>query len=97
MESPARCGGAVLRLGRTLPKVADARGDGDFHRFLNMAAGSSFELEYFLLLSRDLGLLPSRTHLELTTDAREVQKMLGSLLRKVEASRRRIEPTVTRR
>lgn len=62
-------------------------GDGDFHRFLNMAAGSSFELEYFLLLSRDLGFLSSQAHLELTTDAREVQRMPGSLLRRVERSR----------
>ncbi len=37
-------------------------GNGDFHRFLNMAAGSLFELDYFLLLSRDLGLLPSEDY-----------------------------------
>ncbi len=62
-------------------------GDGDFHRFLNIAAGSSFELENFLLLSRDLGLLTSQAQLELASDAREVQRMLASLLRKVERSR----------
>lgn len=62
-------------------------GDGDFHRFLNIAAGSSFKLEYFLLLSRDLGFLSPKAHLELTADAQEVQRMLASLLRRVERSR----------
>src|SRR5271165_6306704 len=32
-------------------------GNGDLHRFLSMAMGSAVELEYFLLLSRDLGLV----------------------------------------
>jgi four helix bundle protein len=63
-------------------------GNGDFHRFLNIAAGSLFELEYFVLLSRDLGFLCFEAYEALTQDAREVQRMLGSLLRKVENSRR---------
>ena len=63
-------------------------GNGDFHRFLNIAAGSLFELEYFVLLARDLGFLRLDTYEALTKDAREVQRMLGSLLRKVETSRR---------
>src|SRR5664279_6311467 len=32
-------------------------GNGDLHRFLSMAMGSAVELEYFLLLSQDLGLM----------------------------------------
>ena len=63
-------------------------GNGEFHRFLNMAAGSLFELEYFVLLSRDLEFISPQTFEALTNDAREVQRMLASLLRKVETSRR---------
>lgn len=37
-------------------------GDGDFHRFLNTAAGSAVELEYFLLLARDLKLISAGTY-----------------------------------
>ena len=62
-------------------------GNGDFHRFLNMAAGSLSELEYFLLLSRDLAFLSAKTYEALTQDVHEVQRMLGSLLRKVDTSR----------
>ncbi len=31
------------------------RGNGEFHRFLQIATGSASELEYHFLLSRDLG------------------------------------------
>jgi four helix bundle protein len=33
------------------------RGNGEFHRFLQMAMGSASELEYHILLAHDLGLL----------------------------------------
>ena len=63
-------------------------GSGDFHRFLSTAMGSAFELEYFLLLSQDLGLVAD-SYDELNTETRRVQRMLGSLIRKVEAGRSR--------
>jgi len=63
-------------------------GDGDFHRFLNTAAGSAVELEYFLLLARDLGLLSETTYNELQESVLEVQRMLGSLLRTVDKARK---------
>ncbi|MGB9253935.1 MAG: four helix bundle protein [Candidatus Korobacteraceae bacterium] len=55
-------------------------GDGDFHRFLDIAAGSVVELEYFLLLSRDLGLLRTNIYEQLQDSIVEVRRMLGSLL-----------------
>lgn len=61
-------------------------GSGDFHRFLSTAMGSAVELEYFLLLSRDLGLI-CHSYDELEPQTRRVQRMLGSLIRKVEAGR----------
>jgi four helix bundle protein len=63
-------------------------GNGEFHRFLNTAAGSSVGLEYFLLLSRDLNLLPETIYENLHTDVCEVQRMLASLIRKVDVARR---------
>ena len=63
-------------------------GNGDLHRFLSVAMGSAVELEYFLLLSRDLGLV-CNSYEELNTQTRRVQRMLASLVRKVEAGRTR--------
>ena len=63
-------------------------GDGEFHRFLNTAAGSAVELEYFLLLSRDLGFLSAEVYEKLQGEVLEVQRMLASLLRKVDSARR---------
>jgi four helix bundle protein len=84
MSQMRRCSASVAA---NIAEGCRRTGDGDFHRFLNIAAGSSFELEYFLLLSLDLGFLTSQAQLELAADAREVQRMLASLLRKVERSR----------
>jgi len=63
-------------------------GNGEFHRFLNAAAGSSVELEYFLLLSRDLHLLSAEPYEALQHDIVEVQRMLASLIRKVNSARK---------
>jgi four helix bundle protein len=39
------------------------RGNGEFHRFLQIAMGSASELEYHLLLSRDLKFLDGQIYL----------------------------------
>jgi four helix bundle protein len=57
--------------------------DAEFSRFLQIAMGSASELEYFLLLSRDLEYLDVRTHEELTQSATEVKRMLTSLMQTV--------------
>lgn len=64
-------------------------GEGDFHRFLSMAAGSSVELEYFPLLSHDLGFINTEAHEHANRKLMEVQKMLAVLSRTVNQSRRR--------
>ena len=61
-------------------------GNGDLQRFLSMARGSAAELEYFLLLARDLGLVGD-CYSRLNAQAQQVEKMLASLIRKVEAGR----------
>ena len=62
-------------------------GSRDLHRFLSTAMGSATELEYFLLLSRDLELVV-KEYKELDEQTRLVQRMLGSLVRKVDAGRK---------
>ena len=55
----------------------------DFARFLQMASGSASELEYQLLLARDLKYLELNDHHELEADVREVRKMLSSLMQRL--------------
>jgi four helix bundle protein len=67
--------------------IAEGRGrmrDGEFARFLRYALGSATEVECHLLLARDLSLLPLDQHDRLASAAREVQRMLASLIRRIQ-------------
>jgi len=58
-------------------------GDKDFARFCQMAMGSAVEVEYHLLLARDLEMLKPEEYQSLTTEVIEVEKMLTALIRKL--------------
>jgi len=62
-------------------------GNGEFQRFLSVAMGSAREVEYLLLLCHDLGLIATESYKDVNGQGVEVQRMLGSLIRKVEAAR----------
>jgi len=62
-------------------------GDGELARFLRIAMGSASELEYHLLLVRDLGLLNPTEYEWLTTSVVEVKRMLAPFIRKLTADR----------
>jgi four helix bundle protein len=52
----------------------------NFARFLQIAAGSASEVEYHLLLSRDLELLQIADFQRLTEEVVEVKRMLAALM-----------------
>jgi four helix bundle protein len=79
-----RCASSVAA---NLAEGCGRRGNGDFHRFLCIAAGSASELEYHFLLSRDLGFLEASKYSQLSRNIVEVKRMLASLIRKVECER----------
>jgi len=54
-------------------------------RFFQIARGSASELEYHLLLARDLGMLPDEEYEHLTEELGEVQRMLASFIKKLKA------------
>ena len=60
-------------------------GEAELARFLNIAMGSTSELEYQLLLARDLKLLDADEHQSLSGDVIEVKRMLTSLVQKLKA------------
>ena len=63
------------------------RGNAELHRFLQIAAGSASELDYHLLLARDLHLLHEPDYRETAGLLLEVRRMLTSLSRKVDLER----------
>lgn len=60
-------------------------GDAELARFLQIAMGSASELEYHLLLARDLGFLNSSDYERLTSEVTEVKRMLTSFIQKLKA------------
>ena len=59
--------------------------EADFARFLQIAAGSASEVEYQLLLARDLRLLDTETHESLTRNVTEVKRMLYAFIKSLKA------------
>jgi len=63
-------------------------GNSELHRFLQIACGSANELEYHLLLAKDLGYLNEAAHLVLDQQLAEMKRMLVALTRKVGSERK---------
>ena len=61
------------------------RSDADFARFCSIAMGSASELEYHLLLARDLKLIKPNDHIALSKRATELKRMLTALVQKLKA------------
>jgi four helix bundle protein len=57
--------------------------DADFRRFLQMAVGSASEMDYQLLLARDLGYLPADQQAALAGSIAEVKRMLAALMQRL--------------
>ena len=69
--------------------IAEGCGRGsnrDFARFLQIAMGSASELEYHLMLARDLNMLRTPDFAELSGRTTEIKRMLTALLQKVKAA-----------
>lgn len=62
-------------------------GESELARFFHIAMGSASELEYHLLLARDLGFLKSQDYEPLATEVTEVKRMLASFIQKLKANR----------
>jgi four helix bundle protein len=62
-------------------------GDAELARFCSIAMGSASELEYHLLLAKDLELINAKDHEDLALRATELKRMLTALLQKLTADR----------
>ena len=63
------------------------RGNAEFHRFLQIAAGSASELDYHLLLAHDLHFVGDVDYQKLATSLGQLRRMLSALLSKVALER----------
>jgi four helix bundle protein len=78
---------ASSSIAANLAEGCGRNGDMEFARFCSMAMGSASELEYHLLLAKDLKLLKPADHQELDQRATELKRMLTALMQKLKADR----------
>ena len=71
---------AAVSIGANIAEGCGRRSDGEFVRFLQIARGSSAEVEHHLLLARDLKFMPQSSYADLERKLSEVQRMLTSLV-----------------
>lgn len=83
LTSQIRRAGASI--GANLAEGCGRQGDAEFGRFCGMARGSASELEYHLLLAKDLGLLDAVEYHKLAEQTTEIKRMLTALIQKLNA------------
>ena len=76
---------ACSSIAANLAEGCGRNGDAEFARYCSIAMGSASELEYHLLLSKDLKLLAPETYEQLTECTTEVKRMLTGLQAKLKA------------
>jgi four helix bundle protein len=70
-------------IGANIAEGCCRKGDTELGRFLQIAMGSASELEYQLLLARDLEMINSLDFQRLSGEVVEVKKMLAALIHKL--------------
>jgi len=58
-------------------------GDAELARFMSIAMGSANELDYHLLLARDLGYLPPLRYDQLSVETQSLTKMLATFINRL--------------
>lgn len=79
-----RCSASI---GANIAEGCGKRGNNELQRYLQIASGSASELDYHLLLSRDLGFLQQTQYRNLEKNLTEIRKMLTALIQKIESER----------
>jgi four helix bundle protein len=77
---------AAASIGANIAEGCGRRSDAEMKRFVQIARGSASELEYHLLLARDLQLLTGEEFKDLEAKVFEIQRMLASLVQRLQPS-----------
>jgi four helix bundle protein len=75
---------ASASIGANLAEGCGRETDADYKRFVQMASGSACEVEYHLILARDLALIDGPSHAALSADINEIKRMLCGLTQYLE-------------
>jgi four helix bundle protein len=78
---------AAVSIPSNIAEGCGRNSDRDFSRFLKIAAGSATELEYQLLLAKDLGYISADAQYRLDAQLNEVKRMLNSLIQTLDATK----------
>lgn len=70
---------AAASVGANIAEGFGRRSDAEMRRFIQIDRGSANEIEYHLLLARDLEFLTGDEHRTLSAQVLEIQRMLASL------------------
>jgi four helix bundle protein len=79
---------SAVSIGANIAEGCGRRTDGDFTRFLQIARGSASELEYELLLARELGFVAHDECHSLEQRVLEVERMLTALVQRIQPVKR---------
>jgi four helix bundle protein len=84
--------GQIRRSSASIPaNIAEGCGrssDAELARFCHIAMGSASELEYHLLLARDLEMLAAPDYQRLAADVTELKRMLTGFIKRLQARHR---------
>lgn len=69
--------------------------DADFKRFLDIAYGSAAEVDYCVILSRELSYIDAAATTELRANLQSIRRMLAALIKKLKSDSQK--PTADRR
>ncbi len=74
---------ATISIAANIAEGAGKKTDADFARFLYISMGSASEVEYHILLAKDLGYVSNNRFCQLTNDIEEIKKMLTGFIQKL--------------
>jgi four helix bundle protein len=75
-----------VSIGANLAEGRGRRGDPEFGRFIRIALGSAYELQYELLVAADAGFITREKYSILHSELERIGKMLWALLDRVQAT-----------
>jgi four helix bundle protein len=79
---------AASSIAANIAEGCGRNGDAELARFLGIALGSANELDYNILLARDLGYLSPSQYEQLTADIHDVTRMLAALIDRLHQPKR---------